>query len=501
MGYHLYLITSNFKFWLYNLFRDNNKFVPENLFEKRFNKTLKEKQNYQNSNEENSLSLKTEENNYSVKLSLTKPFHISGNSKIRPQSNYIESSARNIKNNTIENSHKKELNIIENDNVSYSRTYTSYNISVPFIQSNEYNNIFNNNYDINLDNGIIYKIKNGYKYFVYIPTFDMFMIKNVKSDYYQKLIEKINEWNNVNNNENYLKIYKIIENKNGGYISVLLEQPLGYTLNDIINSIGFFDNEIMKKIIDKIISYIINEINEINNQFCSCDLILDMNHNLKFIPPLIRNINSFHKLCNCKITLLKLSKMFKIKINPFFCLGMIILKMISGNMKLPSLQFLFLNYEKIKNESQCCLIHNLLNIENKFMDKNEFLLKDLLNLYPKDLVNFLCLSTSFHKTSIKNIINHNWLIEKNNICQRILLTFGEILKIVQSNYSENTFKSFEELYNNLEVIYKNVNQKFTQNFKEKLINKKNEILFLSKCYDIEKEVSISKFINLSNYNF
>ena len=107
MGYHLYLITSNFKFWLYNLFRDNNKFVPENLFEKRFNKTLKEKQNYQNSNEENSLSLKTEENNYSVKLSLTKPFHISGNSKTRPQSNYIETSARNIKNNTIENSHKK----------------------------------------------------------------------------------------------------------------------------------------------------------------------------------------------------------------------------------------------------------------------------------------------------------------------------------------------------------------------------------------------------------
>ncbi len=47
------------------------------------------------------------------------------------------------------------------------------------------------------------------------------------------------------------------------------------------------------------------------------------------------------------------------------------------------------------------------------------------------------------------------------------------------------------------MIYKNVNQKFTQNFKEKLINKKNEILFLSKCYDIEKEVSISKFINIS----
>ena len=216
MDYRLHLITSKFKFWLYNLFRENNKFLPKNLFEKRFNKTLKEKQNYQNSNDENSLNLKNEENNYSVKLSLTKPFHISGNNKIRPLSNYIESSSRSIKNNTIENSQKKELNMIENNNISYSKTYLSYNMNIPFIQSNEYKNICNNNYihDFNLDNGIIYKTKNGYEYLLYIPTFDLFMIKNVKSIYYQNIIEKINEWNNLNNNKNYLKIYKTIENKN-----------------------------------------------------------------------------------------------------------------------------------------------------------------------------------------------------------------------------------------------------------------------------------------------
>ena len=503
MDYRLHLITSKFKFWLYNLFRENNKFLPKNLFEKRFNKTLKEKQNYQNSNEENSLSLKTEENNYSVKLSLTKPFHISGNSKTRPQSNYIETSARNIKNNTIENSQKKELNMIENNNISYSKTYLSYNMNIPFIQSNEYKNICNNNYihDFNLDNGIIYKTKNGYEYLLYIPTFDLFMIKNVKSIYYQNIIEKINEWNNLNNNKNYLKIYKTIENKNEDDISILIEQPLGYTLNDIINSIGFFDNEMMKKIINKIILNIPNEINENNNQFCACDLIFDMNNKLKFIPPIIRNIHSSHKLCNCKITLLKLSKIFNIKINTFFCLGMIILKMISGNMKISSFKLLFLNYEKIKNESQCCLLHTLLYIENKFMDKNQFLLKDLLKLYPKDIVNFLCLCTSFYQTSIKNIIDHYWLIEKNNKYQRILLSFGEILNLVQNNYSENNFKTFDEFYNNFDKIYKKLNHKFTQNFKEKLINKKNEILFISKSYNIEKEVAVSKFINISNNIF
>ena len=290
--------------------------------------------------------------------------------------------------------------------------------------------------DFNINDGIIYRITNGYNYFIHIPTFNFYMIKKIKLSYYQNLIDKINEWNiKSNNNDKYLKIYKTIIDNNKDYFILLIEQPLGYTLTEIINSIGFIDNENLRNIIEKIILNIKEEINENNNnEFCGCDIILDINNKLKFIPPLIRNIHSSHKLCNCKITLLKLSKIFNIKINPFFCLGMIIIKMISGNMKLSSFKFLFLNYEKIKNESQCCLLHNLLYIENKFMDKNEFLLKDLLKLYPKDLINFLCLCTSFQKMSIKNIINHNWLIEKENICQRILLSFGEILNLVQNNY-------------------------------------------------------------------
>ena len=59
------------------------------------------------------------------------------------------------------------------------------------------------------------------------------------------------------------------------------------------------------------------------------NLMLEINHKFKFIPPFLRNIYSKDALCNCKITLLKLSKIFKIKINPFFFLFMIILKMIS----------------------------------------------------------------------------------------------------------------------------------------------------------------------------
>ena len=75
-----------------------------------------------------------------------------------------------------------------------------------------------------------------------------------------------------------------------------------------------------------------------------------------------------------------------------------------------------------------------------------------------------------------------------------------MLNIVQSDFNENLFKSFEEFYNNFEIIYKKIDCKLLPNYKEKLINKKYEIVILSKYYDIEKEFAISKFINISRYN-
>jgi len=373
----------------------------------------------------------------------------------------------------------------------------------PFIQD-ENSDLNNENLDLyndfNINDGIIYRITNGYNYFIHIPTFNFYMIKKIKLSYYQNLIDKINEWNiKSNNNDKYLKIYKTIIDNNKDYFILLIEQPLGYTLTEIINSIGFIDNENLRNIIEKIILNIKVEINENNNnEFCGCDIILDINNKLKFIPPLIRNIHSSHKLCNCKITLLKLSKIFNIKINSFFCLGMIILKMISGNMKLPCFKFLFSHYEKIRTEFQCCLFHTLLYIENKYLDKNEFLLKDLLYLYPKEMKKFLCSCLSFQNVDNKNIYSNNWLVDNKNYNQRVQISLIEMLRIVQCNINENTFKSFDDFFNNFEMIYKKIDCNLLRNYKEKLINKKIEIILFSKFYDIEKECAISRFINISN---
>ena len=73
-----------------------------------------------------------------------------------------------------------------------------------------------------------------------------------------------------------------------------------------------------------------------------------------------------------------------------------------------------------------------------------------------------------------------------------------MLRIVQCNINENTFKSFDDFFNNFEMIYKKIDCNLLRNYKEKLINKKIEIILFSKFYDIEKECAISRFINISN---
>ena len=167
-------------------------------------------------------------------------------------------------------------------------------------------------------------------------------------------------------------------------------------------------------------------------------------------------------------------------------------------MKLPCFKFLFSHYEKIRTEFQCCLFHTLLYIENKYLDKNEFLLKDLLYLYPKEMKKFLCSCLSFQNVDNKNIYSNNWLVENKNYNQRVQISLIEMLRIVQCNINENTFKSFDDFFNNFEMIYKKIDCNLLRNYKEKLINKKIEIILFSKFYDIEKECAISRFINISN---
>ena len=90
--------------------------------------------------------------------------------------------------------------------------------------NNNYNNAINslhNNNGINLEDGITYKVKNGYKYYIHIPTVNLYFIKEIKFTYSQTLIKKISDWNkNFYKHENYLKIYQYFVNNPEGYFLI-----------------------------------------------------------------------------------------------------------------------------------------------------------------------------------------------------------------------------------------------------------------------------------------
>ena len=372
--------------------------------------------------------------------------------------------------------------------------------------NNNYNNAINslhNNNGINLEDGITYKVKNGYKYYIHIPTVNLYFIKEIKFTYSQTLIKKISDWNkNFYKHENYLKIYQYFVNNPEGYFSILIEQPIGDTINDYINSIGFCDNFCLSRISQKIYELIKNmKYNSYEEVFCGCDLFFDISNKLKVYPPFLRNINYSTHLCECKQILFKICKIYQININPYFCLGYLMIKMMSGNMKLVSFKYLISYYEEIKKNNNCCLFHTLIYIEEKFLNKKEFLLKDLLKFYSPELKHFLCECLSFD--SNRHPTPQNEWLNLYDISQRIRVTIKELLRIVQKNLKENKFKTIDEFMNNYEIIYNNlklnggdkssyINQQYFQN----LYNHKYIISMICRCFEIEKEEFMSKLINI-----
>ena len=394
-------------------------------------------------------------------------------------------------------------------NISLNKTHSNFTPKNLFNESDssliyQENNLIkennNNKNNLNLEDGITYKIKNGYKYYIHIPTVNLYFIKEINFSHSQILIKKIKEWNKLYN-KHYLKIYQYFVNNPEGFFSILIEQPIGDTINDYINSIGFCDNYILSRVSQKIYELIKNMKYDVNEEiFCGCDLFFDIFNKIKIYPPFLRNITYNNSFCHCKKFLFKISKIFKINISPYFCLGYLMLAMISGNLKLVCFKYLLSYYEEIKQNNNCCLFHTLINIEEKYLDKNDFLLKDLLKYYSPELKNFLCECLSFNN---KHPTPQNEWLNLYDITQRIRLSIKELLKIVQKNLKENKFKSIDEFMINYEIIYNNLklnggdkssitNQKYFQN----LYNHKYIISMISRCFEIEKEEFMSKLINI-----
>ena len=76
-----------------------------------------------------------------------------------------------------------------------NRTYSHFLPKIKLEEVNANNSNITKQNKFSIEDGITYKISNGLKMYFYIPTVDVFLLKEVKFTNSNGLIQKINEWN------------------------------------------------------------------------------------------------------------------------------------------------------------------------------------------------------------------------------------------------------------------------------------------------------------------
>ena len=287
----------------------------------------------------------------------------------------------------------------------------------------------------NINEGITYKIKNGFKYYFNLRNINIYFLKEVQYNLAKGVATSIKSWNEIyRENINYLNIISRKLNTPENHYTFIIEYPLGgESLYDIVNSIGLNEPKLIYYIIFEIYKKIL-KLKEENNEaikeyknipFCLCNLFLTINEELKIMPPIIRKIpanatkannndkskkenNSYYNECECKKNFDILIQQINLPKNniSFFCLGLSILQIITNNLlfNLKSFNILI----KQKNNFNCCLIHSLKYIEEKKCDtENDLLILNFLSRYDNKLFHFIHQCTRFKE--IENNPNSDFL--------------------------------------------------------------------------------------------
>ena len=357
--------------------------------------------------------------------------------------------------------------------------------------------------------GITYKIYNGYKYYFDIQNGQIYILKEVPFNIGKGIIHSLEEWSKkYENDELYLKIYGHENNHNLKQTIWIIQYPRGgETLYDVINSVGFYDQNILFNIVTKIYKSIIKlkeYYKNLNVPFCLCDIYIDVNEHIKIIPPFIRNINlninKKNTFCKCKKYILLFQKIFNINKGfiSFFCLGFLIIQIITQNLMFELNSFKYIlkkikNNNSINNDSsmkKCCFVHLLLDNENQRLNGKDYLLfSQFLNLYPKSLLDFLHKCTNFENeipSSASEFLN---LYDTN---KNLNLSFKEILGI--TNLIENKYIQLADFLNTFGFKCEKMNLNIN---KEEYIRKLNSYKIfhiLSRVFGIDKENFYNKFI-------
>ena len=357
---------------------------------------------------------------------------------------------------------------------------------------------------INLNEGLNYKFKNGYKYHFNLSKINCYFLKEIKieniSNDFKEGVKIFNS--KYKYNKNYLKIIETKLNCPENYFTIVFEYPIGgENLYDIVKSTGFYDLKNLISIIIVIIKNLIdiqNDVNFINVPFCLCDIFYNINNHIKIIPPLIRKINfndnNKNNFCHCKKIILNLKKFYSDNNISSLCLSIFIMQIISQNLifELKSFDYL-INIQQEKEK--CCLVHMLLNIEKKFFNnKKDLLFSSFLKLYPVSLINFIheCSLFENNKNNFSSLMSQD-LMNIYEISETINISKRELIKIVRIE-EENNFYNFESFLRNFKVIYNNLN--FKPGVFNKTLQVRKIISNLSRAFNIDKRILINKIINI-----
>ena len=516
--------TSKFNAWnggnnnnINNNINKINKNQIANLYQKQFFLINNDNKKYDNINiENNNKNKNTINNNNDNKNQVNSKINININEKILFKRSPSETHENN--NYTIENmkadilnykyNRKKRMNTNQNekDESQKNKNYSHDNKKIRKHMDNKINE------QINLNEGISYNIINGYKYHFNLSNVDIYILKEINNKYIKKLIEPIKKWRNKYNEESiYLKIMDIKINTPEGSSTIIIEHPIGgENLTNISNSIGFINENLLMKIISEIHKYILIVQKDkyfSNIAFCICDIFVDLHEQIKIIPPLIRyisylNNNQNHKdnkKCICKYYFGKIKSIYEINSNyiSFFCLGFSIIQLITQNLLFKMKSFsILLEHQNNRDLKKCCLIHTLDNIETLFCNKKEdLLLSNFLDLYPKSLSEFLHECTNFNRIDLiesYELLTQKMISNKNENNVKI----KELLKLVE--LPKNNYCKFDKFLENFEILYKNFN--IMPDMFNYALKKKKILSSLSRAFNIEKLEGIKTFLQIIKNN-
>ena len=401
----------------------------------------------------------------------------------------------------------------------------------------EYNKNILENFSIkkkieNINISIAYKIYNGYKFYFNLPNEQIFIFKEVSYSCGKGLIPQIELWNKKNINDSlYLKIYNHEINFNQRQIIWIMQYPTGgESINDIINSVGFYDQNFLFDLVTKIYKAIIKLKEEKdyekyrNVPFCLCDIFINVNEHIKIIPPLIRqipidsNIDKKHNnnnynynknisQCKCRNNLNQILTNFSEESYSFFCLGFAIIQTITQNLIFDMSSYKYiLNLIKTSSkklfQEYCCFAHLLLSIEKQYFNNTKYLLfSNFLNLYPKSLLTLLHECTNF---DINIPSSSNEFLNLYDTNKNLNLSIKEILDI--TTIPENDFIKLDTFLSDFEILFKDI--KINPDIFLRKLNSNKVIHVLSRAFGLDKEHLKNKirkkigeeFFNIDNNN-